>query len=115
MLGSRVFCRATGSKRANALCQLLTPAADLHHELPRPTRANITFQKFCYSDAVGLYGTLAKRDQLMALILTLGYSALVLQSPVAINISLQLLIAHIRKLVHALALDANGQSGFQIG
>ena len=42
-------------------------------------------------------------------------SALVLQSPVAINISLQLLIAHIRKLVHALALDANGQSGFQIG
>jgi hypothetical protein len=33
-------------------------------------------------------------------------SALVLQAPVAINISLQLLIAHIRKVVHALALNA---------
>ena len=32
--------------------------------------------------------------------------ALVLQAPVAINISLQLLIAHVRKLVHALALYA---------
>ena len=33
-------------------------------------------------------------------------SALVLQAPVAINISLQLFVAHVRKLVHALALDA---------
>jgi hypothetical protein len=33
-------------------------------------------------------------------------SALVLQAPVAINISLQLLVTHIRKLVHALALYA---------
>jgi hypothetical protein len=41
-------------------------------------------------------------------------SALVLQAPVAIHISLQLLIAHVRKLVHALAHDLRlrpGQSG----
>jgi hypothetical protein len=35
-----------------------------------------------------------------------GNSALVLQAPVAIYISLQLLIAHISKLVHALVLYA---------
>jgi hypothetical protein len=33
-------------------------------------------------------------------------AALVLQAPVAINISLQLLIAHAGELIHALALDA---------
>jgi hypothetical protein len=33
-------------------------------------------------------------------------SALVLQAPVAINISLQLLVAHVRKSVHAFAFNA---------
>ena len=37
-------------------------------------------------------------------------SALVLQAPVAIHISLQLLIAHVRKLVHALALYADSRT-----